>query len=425
MFSAGQHPGSSSQPQHVDTSWESTILHLDMDAFFLSVELLDAPQFRGVPAVVGGKSPRSVVTSASYEARQYGIRSAMPMAQALARFPGLVIFEPTREKYAVASHRVMEVLHDVTPLVEQLSIDEAFLDVAGARRRLGSPAYIAQLIKDRVFDATGLPSTVGVAVNKSVAKIASDHSKPDGLGVVPAHQTQEYLAPLPVSVIWGVGPKLQERLYNAAIHTVGDLAAQDPVRMQRWLGAIGSQIVSLARGEDARPVEPRQDAKSVSVEHTFDRDVADRGELEKYLLDLSYECSRRMRADGLVAWGLTVKVKDPEFVTRTKSRALTLPATSGAVFYEQAQPLLEALMMQRWHPVRLLGVRADRVKSPAQVVETQQALFDVTEVAETVTPKDWNSTDQILDDISEKFPDVGIRPASLLRHEREERMSDG
>ena len=172
MVSAGQN--SVSDQQYVDESWNSTILHVDMDAFFLSVELLDYPQFRGYPAVVGGKSPRSVVTSASYEARQFGIRSAMPMAHALARYPRLIVIEPSREKYTRASQKVMEVLHDITPMVEQLSIDEAFIDVEGARRRLGSPAQIARLIKQRIYETTKLPSTVGVEGRKSLAKILSD-----------------------------------------------------------------------------------------------------------------------------------------------------------------------------------------------------------------------------------------------------------
>lgn len=397
-----------------------------MDAFFLSVELLDYPEFRGKPAVVGGRSPRSVVTSASYEARQYGIRSAMPMGQAMARYPGLIVIEPTRDKYTRASKQVMEVLHEVTPLVEQLSIDEAFLDVSGARRRLGHPAHIAALIKGRVREVTGLPSTVGVAVNKSVAKIASDDSKPDGLGVVPANQTQQFLAPLPVKVIWGVGPKLQERLRNADIHTVGDLAIQEPARMQRWLGSIGPQIVALAQGHDPRPVEPRHDAKSVSVEHTFDTDISDPAQLEKYLLDLSYECSRRMRGDELAAWGLSVKVKDADFSTRTKSLTLKTPATSGAVFFHHTKLLLEALLAQRWHPVRLLGVRADRVAEQTDGTQIQESLFDLEPSDDPMAlAEDWLSTDRILDDVATKFPDAAIRPASLLRHDREERQPDG
>src|SRR5699024_6131016 len=199
---------------------------------------------------------------------------------------------------------------------------------------------------------------------KSVAKIASDHSKPDGLGVVPVDQTKQYLAPLPINVIWGVGPKLNQRLINANIQTVGELAQQDPKRMKRWLGTIGPHIVGLARGEDPRPVEPQHETKSVSVEHTFERDITDVDQLEKFLLDLSYECARRMRKDGLVAWGLSVKLKDTDFITRTKSTSLKTPATSGAVFFKVMRPLLDELLSQRWHPVRLLGVRADRVAEP-------------------------------------------------------------
>ena len=396
-----------------------------MDAFFLSVELLDRPDLRGVPAVVGGKSGRSVVTSASYEARKFGIRSAMPMAHAMALYPRLAVIEPSRDKYTQASKQVMSVLSEVTPVVEQLSIDEAFIDVSGARRRLGTPARIAALIKTRVREVTGLPSTVGVAANKSVAKILSDRSKPDGIGVVPPEQTREYLAPLPVNVIWGVGPKLLQRLNNADIYTVGDLAERDADRMLRWLGAVGPQIVALARGDDPRIVEPRHDAKSVSVEHTFEYDVTNPAELEKYLLDLSYECARRMRTDDLVAWGLSVKVKDVDFTTRTKSLTLSSPVTSGAVFFSQTRPLLNELMSTRWHPVRLLGVRADRVAEPTEQIATQQSLFEVDEaLSDSASKQDWDSTDQILDDVAKRFPRAAIKPASLLRHERSQRMSD-
>lgn len=424
MVSAGH--TSIARPSWADDSWDSTILHLDMDAFFLSVELLERPELRGVPAVVGGKSGRSVVTSASYEARKFGIRSAMPMAHAMALYPRLAVIEPSRDKYTQASKQVMNVLHEVTPVVEQLSIDEAFIDVSGARRRLGTPAQIAALIKARVREVTGLPSTVGVAANKSVAKILSDQSKPDGIGVVPPAQTRQYLAPLPVSVIWGVGPKLLQRLNNADIYTVGDLAQRDPDRMHRWLGAVGPQIVALARGEDTRVVEPRQGAKSVSVEHTFEYDVTNPAELEKYLLDLSYECARRMRTDSFVAWGLSVKVKDVDFTTRTKSLTLNSPVSSGAVFFSHTRPLLSELLSKRWHPVRLLGVRADRVAEPAEQIETQQSLFEVDEtLTVTVPEQDWDSTDQILDDVAKRFPGAAIKPASLLRNERSQRMSDG
>lgn len=426
MVSTGQQ--STSRPPWADESWESTILHLDMDAFFLSVELLEQPELRGIPAVVGGKSGRSVVTSASYEARKFGIRSAMPMAHALNLYPRLVVIEPSREKYTEASRQVMSVLQDVTPAVEQLSIDEAFIDVSGARRRLGTPAQIATLIKTRVREATGLPSTVGVAANKSVAKILSDRSKPDGIGVVPAAQTRAYLAPLPVGVIWGIGPKLLQRLNNADIYTVGDLAKRDPERMRRWLGAAGPQIVALARGDDPRRVEPRQDAKSVSVEHTFEYDVTNPQELEKYLLDLAYECARRVRHDGLEARGISVKLKDVDFSTRTKSLSLATPATSGAVFFNHAKPLLDELLTTRWHPVRLLGVRADKVAEPTEQRPTiqQESLFEM-ETADAATEPHpaWDSTDRILDDVAKKFPDAAIKPASLLRHERTQRMSDG
>lgn len=418
MDSLNPHDHDSSK--RVDESWESTILHIDMDAFFLSVELLDAPQYRGVPALIAHDGPRSVVTSASYEARAFGIRSAMPLAHAKALCPHVVVIEPHREKYTAASARVMELLTTVTPQVEQLSIDEAFMDVAGARRLIGSPAQIAQQIKDVVRRETGLPSTVGVAANKSVAKIVSTYSKPEGLGVVPAHKTREYLNPLPVNVIWGVGPKLAERFFSANIHTVGDLARQDKQKMQRWIGAVGPQLVDLAQGIDPRPVETSQVSKSVGIERTFDEDITNSQLLGRELLGLAYECARRLRAENFYAQAISVKVKDNRRSNRTKTLSPGTATNSGAQIHEIAQQLLTQLMSERWHPVRLLGVRGEKLTTERITEVSQESLFDLADTIDsaasdsTIDLNRHRKTDQVLDQIRHKFPSATLKPARLL-----------
>ncbi|MEH0058914.1 DNA polymerase IV [Auritidibacter ignavus] len=422
--------------QQQDPSWDSTILHIDMDAFFLSVELLQRPELAGKPAVVAHHGPRSVVTSASYEARAYGIKSAMPLAHAQALYPQVEVLEPHREKYTAISAQLTEIWTSFTPLVERLSIDEAFLDISGARRRLGPPAEIAVQVKEAVRERTGLAATVGVAMNKSVAKIASTRSKPDGLGVVPAIQTAEYLAPLPVNVIWGVGPKLFERFQSANILTVGDLATQDPQRMRRWLGVVGPDLVQLARGIDPRPVVPQRDSKSVGVEHTFDQDLVSAEQVHRYLLDLSYECARRLRSEGAQARGIVVKVKDDHRATRNKSRGLRHPTASGAQIVTVAEELLAELMQQRWHPLRLLGVRgerlidADSLETSDETATAQEALFSW-HVSEDSQPSDRRNsgeslarTDAVMDEIHTKFPDAGLKPATLLKHHRQERIGE-
>lgn len=413
---------------HAEPSWDAVILHVDMDAFFLKVELLDAPQHIGVPSLVAQDHPRAVVLSASYEARPYGIRSAMPLAHARALCPGVVVLEPQRHKYTAVSETVMDVFHSVTPAVEQLSIDEAFLDVSGSRRRLGSPVRIAQRIKDDIRSRTGLPATVGVAKNKSVAKIVSTRSKPDGMGVVAPGQTRQYLAPLPVSVIWGVGPKLAERLENASIATVGDLAAQDPQRMQRWLGVAGPGLVQLARGIDPREVVPEREAKSHGVEETFSRDITDAAVLHRHLVELSYECARRLRGDEMSAGALSVKVRDDQRAVRTRTQQLPVASASGAVLVEAAEKLLDDLMRQRWHPVRLLGVRGEKLTSTdiagsahraGSVNIVQDALFSTTDDDADGPERieEWQRTDQVLDDVRRRFPSAAVQPATLLDRE--------
>lgn len=392
----------------MDDSWDAVVLHVDMDAFFLAVELLDHPQLSGRPALVAHRGGRSVVLSASYEARGFGIRSAMPLAHAMALCPGVAVVEPRHGRYTEVSRQVMGILGGFTPVLEQLSIDEAFLDVSGARRRLGTPARIGSLIRAQVRERTGLPCTVGAAATKSVAKIASTRAKPDGLAVVPSARTREYLDPLPVGALWGVGPVLGQRLVAAGLTTVGDLAAQSPQRMERWLGVQGPALVRLARGIDPRPVTPEHDTKSLGVERTFDEDVRDTVELHRHLVGLSHEGAIRLRRAGFRAGAISVKVKAPDLSVRTRTLTLATPTDSAGPIAEAAEGLLRALQQAHRVPVRLLGIRAERLSGAGEAVQESLLWEDERPAA------DWSQADRVADDIRRKFPRAGLRPATLV-----------
>jgi DNA polymerase IV len=396
------------RPGPQDPSWDAVILHVDMDAFFLSVELLDHPELLGVPALVAHRGGRSVVLSASYEARRSGVHSAMPLAHALALCPGVAVVEPRHERYSAASRQVMDVLGSFTPILEQLSIDEAFLDVTGARRRLGPPARIGALIRERVRERTGLPCTVGAAATKSVAKIASTRAKPDGLSVVPGTQTRAFLDPLPVSALWGVGPVLHRRLVEAGLETVGSLAAQSPQRMRRWLGVNGPALVDLARGIDPRPVVPEREAKSLGVERTFDVDVTDRDELHRILVALSHECAFRLRRSGVRAGAVSVKLKAPDLSVRNRTRSLAAPVDSAGPLAAVAEELLAELLAARRHAVRLVGIRAERLSGADDAVQHALPWEDER------SPADWSEADRVADDIRRKFPAAALRPATIV-----------
>ncbi|GAA4764705.1 DNA polymerase IV [Citricoccus nitrophenolicus] len=392
----------------MDESWDAVVLHVDMDAFFLAVELLDQPHLAGRPALVAHRGGRSVVLSASYEARDFGIRSAMPLAHAMALCPGAAVIEPRHDRYIEVSREFMGILGGFTPVLEQLSIDEAFLDVSGARRRLGAPARIGAMIRAQVRERTGLSCTVGAAATKSVAKIASTRAKPDGLAVVPSGSTREYLDPLPVGALWGVGPVLRQRLIAAGLATVGDLAAQAPQRMERWLGTQGPALVRLAQGIDPRPVTPEHDTKSVGVERTFEQDVRDPAELHRHLVGLSHEGAIRLRRGGFRAGAISVKVKAPDLSVRTRTVTLARPTDSAGPIAEAAEGLLRTLLEAHRVPVRLLGIRAERLSGAGESVQ-ESLLWE-----DERPPADWSQADRVADDIRRRFPQAGLRPATLL-----------
>ncbi|WP_240183679.1 DNA polymerase IV [Leifsonia aquatica] len=388
----------------------ATVLHVDMDAFFASVELLDRPDARGKPAIVGHAGGRGVVTSATYEARRFGVRSAMPMSQALRLCPTAIILPPHYQKYTEYSARVMEIFHEVTPLVEPLSIDEAFLDVAGARRLLGSPRRIAELIRSRVQEETGLTCSVGVAGTKFMAKLASGRAKPDGLLVIPPAETIAYLRPLPVGALWGVGASTQASLERMGMRTVADLADAPMAVLQRAVGDAGARrLHDLANGRDARRVVTESREKSVGHENTFSADVDDPDILRRELLRLSGRVGERLRTHGLEGRTVAIKVRFSDFPTITRSRTLAEPTNVGRRLFEEAWQIFEALDLDvRTTPIRLIGVRAEQLLDAGG---DALALWDPDE--------EWRETERALDAVSARFGRGMIGPASLVRRTRE------
>lgn len=327
-----------------------TILHADLDAFYASVEQLDNPELRGRPVVVGGPpEARGVVAAASYEARRFGVRSAMPMSRALRLCPRAVRVSPRFERYAEVSRQVMAIFRDVTPLVEPLSLDEAFLDasqsaIGGAAR--GDPYELARELKRRVKEETGLTVSIGVGTNKTVAKIASDMGKPDGLVVVPAGEEASFLAPMPVRSLWGVGPKAEQALVQMGIRTMGELARADPAALTARFGVRGQWFHRMANGLDDRPVETEHERKSVGAETTFPRDLSDGPELRQVLGRVAQEVARRLREKGMKARTVVLKLRYSDFRTITRQASLAegadsahqLAAAAGALLDKTARP---------------------------------------------------------------------------------------
>jgi len=332
------------------------IIHLDLDAFFASVEQRDEPELRGKPVLVGGTARRGVVTAASYEAREFGCRSAMPMAEAMRRCPHAIVRPGRRDAYVEASDAVFDVFRRYTPLVEGLSIDEAFLDVTGSTQLFGSGEQIAARIRKEVRAEIGLTVSAGVAPSKFIAKIASDLDKPDGLVVVPEGQEKEFLAPLPVERMWGVGPKAARRMHFAGIKTIGDLAAAGSARLESLLGAWGTQVHFLASGIDDRRVHPGHAAKSVGAEETFMSDLRQPAELEPRLLSQSQRVARRLWSAGLCGRTVVVKVKYADFTSCTKRMQLPEPVFDTDSIHAAAKELLSRFTGIEKRGVRLTGV---------------------------------------------------------------------
>jgi DNA polymerase-4 len=378
------------------------ILHVDMDAFYASVEVLDDPTLRGKPIIIGAPDGRSVVSSASYEARRFGVRSAMPVAQALRLCPTAIVVLPHFDRYLALSQQVMEIFHDVTPLVEPLSIDEAFLDVRGARRLWGSPGEIARMLRRRVLDDTGLTCSIGVAATKHVAKMASTISKPDGLLIVTGADTAAFLAPRPVRALWGIGPKSAEALESRGIHTVADVLETPRAVLDRALGeAMGDRIWHLARGLDARRVETDRVEKSVGHEETFDHDIDDDAVLRTEFRRLADRVGARLRKHGWEARTVAIKVRFSDFTTLSRSQTLPEPTAVGQRIGEAALDLFAPI--ERRQAVRLVGVRAEKLQPSGGIGMT---LWDDDE--------EWRRVEGALDDAAARFGRGAVTRATLL-----------
>ncbi len=329
-----------------------------MDAFYAAVEVQRDASLAGRPVLVGGTGGRGVVASASYEARAHGISSAMPMASALRRCPDAVVLPPDFERYGQVSRQLMEILRSVTPLVEPLSLDEAFCDVGGSVRLLGPPEKVGAGLRRRIASELGLPASVGVAPNKFLAKLCSGKAKPDGLLHLRVDDVEDFLAPLSVRDLWGVGAQTADHLARFGLRTFGDVAAIDRATLARIVGqAAATQLSELARGEDRRGVTPHEPAKGMSAEETFDTDVDDPEVLRRELLRLAEKVGRRLRASGVTGRTVTLKVRYASFQTVTRSRTLAVPTDQATELHREATELLDALRLERVR-VRLVGLGA-------------------------------------------------------------------
>ena len=386
------------------------ILHVDMDAFYASVEIRDRPELAGQPVIVGATGGRGVVLSASYQARAFGVRSAMPVMRARRLCPQAVFVPPRHRVYAAASKEVMAIFGAVTPEVEPLALDEAFLDVSGALRRLGPqypPAGIAARIRAQVQQQQGITCSVGVAPCKFVAKIASAHCKPDGLLVVPQAGVLDFLHPLPVAALWGVGERAGEVLARLGLRTVGDIAHTPLDTLQRELGAAaGAHLSALAWGRDPRPVQPQPD-RSIGAEETFATDVADPVVIRRELLRLSERTAQGLRAGGWMARTVVVKLRLANFKTITRSKTLPEPTDVAQRIYTTACALHEGSGLDSGALLRLVGVRATGLV-PVGTVVTQLALGE--------EPAPWRDAEQAVDRIAGRFGTGTVRPAALVRH---------
>ncbi|HUV77207.1 MAG TPA: DNA polymerase IV [Desulfobacterales bacterium] len=382
------------------------IIHLDMDAFYPSVEVLDNPALKGKPVIVGGSKERGVVSSASYEARKFGIHSAQPIAKARRLCPDGNFLPVRMSRYQEISKQVFEIFHRFTPLVEPLSIDEAFLDVTGSIRLFGRPENIAKMIKQTILIETGLTVSAGVAPSKFVAKIASDIDKPDGLTIVPLNDVRNFLDPLPVKKMWGIGKVTQLLLSRLNIHTFRDLR-QTPVKvLEKKFGKHGVKIHLLAMGVDERDVIPEHDVKSIGHEQTFSQDIISLDVAQKELLALGNKVARRMRHKGLKGKTVTLKVKYFDFVQITRSTTLPKSIDDGLEIYSTVCRLLKKVEVTK-KPVRLLGISLSGLKFLG--IGTQLSLFD-----QDPSSQKRQRLNTVLDSLYEKFGDESVLPGTLL-----------
>jgi DNA polymerase-4 len=398
-----------STTQQTDVFQQSSraIIHLDMDAFYPAVEVLDDPALRGLPVIVGGSSHRGVVASASYEARKFGVHSAMSIAEAKRRCPKGVFLPVRMQRYKEISQTIFAIYERYTPLVEPLSIDEAFLDVSGSMRLFGTPQEIAATIKRDVQQELNLSVSAGVASNKSVAKIASDYQKPNGLTVVEPGTEQQFLNPLQIERLWGAGPITCKSLRLLGVQTIGDLARLSPELLIAKFGKQGEAMHRLARGIDEREVESAQGLKSIGNEETFSEDIVNADIARQELLALATKVGGRLRHKATVGRTISLKVKYNDFKQITRSATLTDPVDDGNTIYRQCCSLLEKTEVGR-RPVRLLGVTVSNLCDPE--APRQQSLFD-----DPVRDQKTESLNRAVDSIQDTFGEGTIVPGTLLK----------
>jgi len=392
-----------------DVEQLATILHVDMDAFYASVAEKDNPKLKG-KAVVVGAGRRGVVSAANYEARKFGIRAAMPVYKAKALAPHAIFISPDMARYEEVSRSVMSIFHDITPLVEPISLDEAFLDVTGARRLLGDGQTIAKLIRARVEQKEGITCSVGIAHNKFIAKIASNQCKPNGLLEIDPERVLEFLHPLAAKEIWGVGPKTNEQLAKMGLQTVGDIANTPRSTLIRVLGqASGSSLYELAWGRDYRDVEIEHIEKSISSSETFDQDLDSQEEILKEFLRLTERSVERMREKGFAAGTISIKVRFTDFKTISRSKTVDLPITGTQEIFEVVKNLYLALNLENVL-IRLVGVSLDSLVEDA----------DVKQLTLGERANGWRQADKAIDRIKGRFGADSLRPARLVEDHGDE-----
>lgn len=385
------------------TEGAATILHVDMDAFYASVAERDDPSLRG-KAVVVGAGARGVVLSANYAARKYGIRAAMPVGRAKRMAPHAIFVTPDHQRYSEVSAKVMEIFDSFTPLVEPISLDEAFLDVTGARKLLGTGREIAVEIRRQVEASEGITCSVGIAPSKFIAKLASGHCKPDGILEIPADRILNFLHPLPVNAIWGVGPKTAETLERLGLRTVADIANLPRATLIRALGqASGASLYELAWGRDYRDVTPNEPDKSISAAETFAQDLDDPEEILREFLRLTEKAAARLREKDFYAKTISIKVRFADFSTISRSKTLPLPIDSTHDIYEIAKALYLALNLDRAR-LRLVGISLDNLSEAAP----EQLLLGARE-------KGWREADTAIDRAKLRFGGASVRPGRLIK----------
>jgi len=386
---------------------ERIVLHIDMDAFYASVEEMDRPELRGKPVIVGGTSNRGVVSAASYEARKYGVRSAMPIYEAKRRCPH-GIFVPVRMgRYQEVSHHVMHILERYSPIIEQVSIDEAYMEVSGLERLFGSPVDLATTMKQEVKERAALTCSVGIAPNKFLAKIASELRKPDGLTLIAPEEAEQFAAALPIEKIPGVGKKTVDRLKNMGVSRLGHVRDLPEHVLLRTVGKFGSTLQAFARGQDNSPVVPYSEAKSISSEETLEENSDDLKMLRKELLSLAENVGRRLREQGLAGSTVTLKLKRADFVLITRSMSLSKPTDSTNTLYEAGLRLLDEVELSG--KFRLIGIGASKL---VRAVEGQEQLDLFQD--EGRKESSWKSVEKAMDNIKKRFGRDAIKRGGLL-----------